>query len=111
VDAIEKVHYFLWAQDNGQLLLLLWYRQNVKVQDLDMRAAFVKITGKGGKQRLCPLWPITIRALDPLIGERGGNEPVFLIRLGHPITRFGIHTLVEHPAARTPSREESNTAL
>jgi integrase/recombinase XerD len=42
----------------------------LKVRDLDMHAACVKITGKGGKQRLCPLWPATIVALEAVIAGR-----------------------------------------
>jgi integrase/recombinase XerD len=71
---------------------------HLKIMDLDQHAACVKITGKGGKQRLCPLWAATIAALTPLIGERAPTEPVFLNRSGHAITRFGIHTLVERHA-------------
>ena len=67
----------------------------LKVRDLDIRAACVKITGKGGKQRLCPLWPATVATLEGVMGGRGAGEPVFVNRLGHPITRFGIHTVVE----------------
>ena len=72
----------------------------LKVRDLDVRAACVKITGKGGKQRLCPLWPATMAALEAVMGGRGANEPVFANRLGHPITRFGIHTVVERYTLR-----------
>ena len=72
----------------------------LKVGDLDIRAAYASITGKGGKQRLCPLWPATIKELEALIGGRSTAEAVFVNRLGHPITRFGIHTLVERYALR-----------
>jgi site-specific recombinase XerD len=72
----------------------------LKVSDLDIRAACAKITGKAGKQRLCPLWPATIIELDALIGTRAATQPVFVNRLGHPITRFGIHTLVERYTLR-----------
>jgi len=75
----------------------------LKISDLDRHAASVKITGKGEKQRLCPLWNVTIAALASLIGERLSTDPVFLNRSGHAMTRFGIHTLVERHAltART----------
>jgi integrase/recombinase XerD len=72
----------------------------LKIRDLDIRAACVKITGKGGKQRLCPLWPATITALEAQIGGRATTEPVFVNRLGHPTTRFGIHTLLERYTLR-----------
>ena len=35
------------------------------------------------------------RELTPLTNGRSPEERVFLNRCGHPITRFGIHTLVE----------------
>jgi integrase/recombinase XerD len=67
----------------------------VLVSELDLAGCSVKIRGKGGKQRHCPLWPITVAELTALIADRSTAAPVFLNRCGHPITRFGIHTLVE----------------
>jgi site-specific recombinase XerD len=60
--------------------------------------SFVRIHGKGNKQRLCPLWPHTASQLKELIGARAATEYVFLNRCSQPITRFGIHTLVERYA-------------
>jgi len=54
----------------------------------------VHLIGKGNKIRHCPLWPKTAGLLKSLIGDRGPNERVFLNRLGQPLTRFGIYTLV-----------------
>jgi len=73
------------AQEAAQLL----------VSELDLAGCSAKIRGKGGKERHCPLWPITVRELADLIADRSPTAPVFLNRCGHPITRFGIHTLVE----------------
>lgn len=68
------------------------------VPDRDL--ASVLIRGKGNKPRQCPLWGQTVRELTALVQGRGPVEPVFLNRCGRPITRFGIHTLVERYAAR-----------
>jgi len=67
----------------------------LKIADLDIRAACVRISGKGGKQRLCPLWPATVAKIAKLTAARAATEHVFLNRTGQPITRFGIHTMVE----------------
>ena len=67
----------------------------LKIADLDIRAACVRISGKGGKQRLCPLWPATVAEIAKLTAARATTEHVFLNRTGQPITRFGIHTMVE----------------
>jgi site-specific recombinase XerD len=73
------------AQEAAQLL----------VSELDLAGGSVKIRGKGGKERHCPLWPSTVGELNDLIANRSPQACVFLNRCGHPITRFGIHTLVE----------------
>jgi site-specific recombinase XerD len=73
------------AQEAAQLL----------VSELDLVGCSVKIRGKGGKERQCPLWRSTVNELEVLITSRPPAACVFLNRCGHPITRFGIHTLVE----------------
>ncbi|TAM79604.1 MAG: integrase [Acidobacteria bacterium] len=58
----------------------------------------VKIHGKGGRVRICPLWPQTAKELLPLISGRADGERAFLNRCRQPITRFGIHGLVRRYA-------------
>lgn len=87
-------------------LLLFLYNSGTRAQEaaqlligeLDVVGCSVKIRGKGGKQRQCPLWPSTIEELKALIANRSTTACVFLNRCGHPITRFGIHDLVERYA-------------
>jgi integrase/recombinase XerD len=79
----------------------------LRVRDLNLPAHSVKISGKGGKQRLCPLWPLTAKTLTAIIGQRGPEEAVFLNRRREAITRFGIHTLVERCAAKAKARMPS----
>ncbi len=66
----------------------------------DRDVGSVLIHGKGNKDRRCPLWASTVNALAPLVRNRGPDERVFLNRCGKPITRFGVHALVERSAAR-----------
>ena len=78
----------------------------VRISDLtlpqvpDRDLASVLIQGKGNKLRRCPLWAQTVHELAALVQGRDPNEHVFLNRCGRPITRFGIHTLVERSATR-----------
>jgi integrase/recombinase XerD len=78
----------------------------VRISDLTLPQAperdlaSVLIHGKGNKTRRCPLWAQTVRELAQLTHGRNPSEHVFLNRCGRPITRFGIHTLVERCAAR-----------
>ncbi len=84
-----------------------------RIEDLTIARAkgrdhsFVLIHGKGGKERRCPLWTNTVAALLPLIQSRGRDEHIFLNRCGSPITRYGIHTMVERHAARAAAAEPS----
>jgi integrase/recombinase XerD len=70
------------------------------IGDVNLASASVRILGKGGKQRHCPLWRLTVAELTMLIGRRNDSDRVFLNRYGRPMTRFGIHTLVERYAKR-----------
>jgi site-specific recombinase XerD len=60
----------------------------------------VLIRGKGNKPRRCPLWARTVNELNPLVCGRGAGEHVFLNRRGEPLTRFGVHAVVERYAAK-----------
>ena len=79
---------------------------HVRIGDLDLGHApgrdvsSVLIHGKGNKLRRCPLWARTADELSPLVSSRESTENVFLNRSGQPLTRFGIHTLVERYVAQ-----------
>lgn len=63
--------------------------------------SLVQVRGKGNKLRRCPLWPQTVVELSSLIASRPRTDHAFLNRCGRPITRFGIHTMVERYVQRT----------
>ena len=66
-----------------------------------------KSSEKGGKQRFCPLWPATVSELVPLIGESVPSRAIFLNRRGCPVTRFGIHTVVERNVLKALAQSPS----
>lgn len=66
------------------------------IADLQLgRSASVKLYGKGGKIRHCPLWPLTVDTLAALISGRPAHERVFLNRYKQSMTRYGIYALVK----------------
>lgn len=70
---------------------------SLRVSDLTLRPnqiGSVELKGKGNKTRRCPLWPATCTELLALIRNRSPDDPVFLNRLGQPITRHGVHWMV-----------------
>jgi integrase/recombinase XerD len=91
---------------------------SVTIGDLDLAATpLVRLSGKGRKTRLCPLWAHTAEVLRDLLGPRldgPQDAPVFLNVRGKPITRFGIHALVartvEKAAATTPSLKDKSVS-
>lgn len=91
-----------------RVLLLFLYNSGARVSeaaslrvgDIDWHARSVRIMGKGKKERRCPLWANTIEHLRHIAGQRSNDAHVFLNRRGEPITRYGIHTMVERYVAK-----------
>ncbi len=100
------------------LMLLFLYNTGARadeaaqlhIADLDLARApsrglsSVRICGKGNKERRCPVWPQTTAELMSAIDGRKPGEHVFLNRYGRPITRFGIHGLVERYSQKITTR-------
>jgi site-specific recombinase XerD len=68
----------------------------VRQADLRLVRPFhVRLHGKGNKDRLCPLWPETARALEGLCGLRDGQDRLFCNARGVPLTRDGVAYLID----------------
>jgi len=72
--------------------------------------AYVQISGKGGRTRQCPLWPLTIHEIRGLIANREPSQHVFLNRRHVPITRYGIYDVVKRYARRAAANVPSIAA-
>ena len=73
---------------------------DIKLNDLRLDAASqIKLTGKGKKQRVCPLWEETIEAVNAYISVRKPKQEaehhLFLNDKGESITRFGIRYIIK----------------
>ncbi|HWX65763.1 MAG TPA: tyrosine-type recombinase/integrase [Rhodanobacter sp.] len=92
-------------------LLMLLYNTGARVSEvaqltigqLDLQSpAQVRLLGKGGKWRTCPLWSQTAKALQVMLQERPTTlEPtgsVYVGSSGEPMTRFGIYKRIRHLA-------------
>src|SRR5438046_3083811 len=77
------------------------------IRDVHSAALFVRIIGKGNKERQCPLWRATVEVLSTLIANRSPEQRAFLNRSAHPITRFGIYAMVERYAERAREKMPS----
>jgi site-specific recombinase XerD len=94
-------------------LLLTLFNTGARVQEmLDIRAgdlqldppSFVRLLGKGRKERLCPLWPETVQSIQALLNLSPASNtdglPVFRNHRGDPVTRFGVRYLLRRYAER-----------
>lgn len=70
----------------------------LRIGDVDPAMSVVTLHGKGSKDRQCPLWKATVTALAQLTAGRAPDQAVFCSQRGGPLTRYGIHTLVERYA-------------
>ena len=65
----------------------------VRVADLKLTPPFqVRLQGKGGKDRFCPLWRETATLLQrlPVVREARSGDPLFLNQRGQPLSRDGV---------------------
>ena len=65
----------------------------VQVEDLDLLTPpRVRLHGKGGKDRICPLWSETVNALQrlPTVRQADPGNALFLNSRGKPLTRDGV---------------------
>lgn len=97
-------------------LFALMFNTGARVQEiLDLRArdvrldapAQVRLTGKGNKIRVCPIWSTTAQLLRPLCSERQdstADTPVFVNQRGQPLTRFGVRYLLQRHLAKAATR-------
>lgn len=110
----EEVKAILGAVDRSRLdglrdytLLSFMYNTGARVGEVITlrtkalqleRPFYVRITGKGTKTRLCPLWPETAELLRTLLKQRAVDPteeaPVFVNHRGESLTRYGIRYLI-----------------
>jgi len=101
-------------------LLMLMYNTGARVQEIvhikldDLRldaASQVKLTGKGKKERVCPIWEDTIEAIKAYISVRNPKQAdekhLFLNDRGESITRFGIRYIIKKYTLKAIEKQPS----
>ena len=80
---------------------------NLKLSELYFDEGFIKVEGKGSKQRLVPISPRAIKEikywlLDPNVGKikKGFEDYVFLARWGNSISRIMVFHLIKELAEK-----------
>ena len=80
---------------------------NLAVDDIDFHAGFVRVRGKGNKERLVPFGSMTERAIRKYLdssvrrdADTGVRDHVFLSQKRGPLSRMGIWLIVRKHALR-----------
>jgi len=79
---------------------------DLTLNDLNLQAGCVRVTGKGMKQRIVPLGRAAVEAIQRYLAEcrprllRRDSDRVFLSRTGRPLDRIALWMMVEKHARR-----------
>lgn len=87
---------------------------NLKISNLFLDVEFIKVEGKGNKERLIPIGEQAIKYLKNYLEEvrihqpikRGMEDYVFLNRRGNPLSRVMIFLIIKDLAAKIKLRKE-----
>lgn len=76
---------------------------NLKISNIYSKEGFLRIVGKGDKERIVPLGEMAAEALDAWFGARtepckGFEDTVFLNRFGHSLSRVSMFNMVKKQA-------------
>ncbi len=106
VQLIAAIDVSAPAGIRDRALLLLLYNTGARVQELvdlnvgdihDDAIPFVRLLGKGRKQRTCPLWSRTVAAVRRMLADRhhiDESQPLFLGARGQRLSRSGVAYLL-----------------
>jgi site-specific recombinase XerD len=121
---LEAVDASTLIGKRDKALIQLLYNTGARVQeiadlrigDLDMEgAATVRLTGKGKKMRIIPLWDETVQCIKAYLQARVEkgicSEHLLLNSKGAPLTRFGIGRRIELHAKNAAKSCPSLTGL
>jgi integrase/recombinase XerC len=67
----------------------------LKAGDIDLNSGLVRVTGKGGKQRIVPLTRESRKKLEPLLAGLAPGKPVFIGARGGPLGRRQLQRIVQ----------------
>jgi site-specific recombinase XerD len=117
LDEFEKILKSIdlshWTGKRDKSLFLLMFNTGARVQEIVQllfsdfqwkKPYYVKILGKGRKERICPLWEETVHCLKEYhaarekgVPDQQAKEPYFFQNhQGKPLSRFGVRYLLNH---------------
>ena len=119
-DVFQQVNRNTPAGRRDDALLRVLYNTGARAQEVvninvfDIRFSrpyLVRLHGKGYKERTCPLWPDTMKAIKSYLSDRStkptDSTPLFLNAKGGRLTRFGLRYVIGHRISDTGKKNPS----
>jgi len=104
VKLVGTISHEPWIGRRDEALLILLYGCGLRIGEaLALRrgeapagtAETLRVTGKGGKQRIVPLTRPAVAALRQHLGGKGDGEAVFMAHNGRPLARRQLQRIVK----------------
>lgn len=97
---------FIGARDRAMLHLM--YASGLRVSELcglnigDVSDDFIRVKGKGGKERIVPVAPVAVQELDYYLVNfrKEGDGPIFITQRGTRLSRIGVWERVKYYAEK-----------
>lgn len=83
----------------------------LKISDIYLEEGFIRVVGKGNKERVVPIGDVAIECVKDYLACRGSSDPdaediLFINRFGKPLSRVSMFTLVKKQALAAGIRKE-----
>jgi integrase/recombinase XerD len=81
----------------------------LRISDLNMEHEYIRVTGKGNKERIIPIGETAVKYLEIYLNQvrvhqnikKGNEDYIFLNRLGTRLSRISVFTFIKDLAAQT----------
>ena len=117
---IDSVDVSTWQGVRDKAILEVLYgcglrvseASGLKISCIYMKEGFVRIIGKGNKERLVPIGEMAVQAVDaylsvrPEPADQDSSDILFLNRFGRPLSRVSMFTMIKKQAVVAGIRKE-----
>lgn len=116
---VEEVEILIKTCQNPleKALILTVYASGLRASEAsqltiyDVKEGAIRIKGKGGKERIVPIAPLALEAIDLYLQQREDSNPYLFIARGKPLTREQILKIIKKIAQKSGLEKNIYTHL